>query len=83
MPLELALANVAAWIVQAGVLALAAAALSRLAPVEQPNLRLAFEQAPTDMDYLWREARLRDPDGHQLRLYWAGDNRLNPPWRIP
>ncbi len=45
MPLELALANVAAWIVQAGVLALAAAALSRLAPVEQPNLRLAFEQA--------------------------------------
>jgi len=43
---------------------------------------LVFEQAPTDMDYLWREARLRDPDGHQIRLYTAGDNRLNPPWRI-
>jgi len=28
------------------------------------------------------EARLRDPDGHQVRLYDAGVNRLNPPWRI-
>lgn len=42
-----------------------------------------FEQDPTDMEYLWREARLRDPDGHQVRLYFAGTNRLNPPWRIP
>src|SRR5258705_4141257 len=24
---------------------------------------LSFEQDPTDMFYLWREARLRDPDG--------------------
>jgi catechol 2,3-dioxygenase-like lactoylglutathione lyase family enzyme len=43
---------------------------------------LVFEQPPTDMSYLWREARLRDPDGHQVRLYDAGENRLNPPWRI-
>jgi catechol 2,3-dioxygenase-like lactoylglutathione lyase family enzyme len=43
---------------------------------------LVFEQAPVDMFYLWREARLRDPDGHALRLYCAGDNRLNPPWKI-
>jgi catechol 2,3-dioxygenase-like lactoylglutathione lyase family enzyme len=43
---------------------------------------LQFEQPPTDMSYLWREARLRDPDGHQVRLYDAGENRLNPPWRI-
>jgi catechol 2,3-dioxygenase-like lactoylglutathione lyase family enzyme len=43
---------------------------------------LAFEQDPTDMDYLWREARMRDPDGHDLRLYNAGENRLNPPWKI-
>ena len=43
---------------------------------------LVFEQPPTDMPYLWREARLRDPDGHQVRLYDAGANRLNPPWRI-
>lgn len=43
---------------------------------------LSFAQDPTDMSYLWREARLRDPDGHDLRLYNAGDNRLNPPWKI-
>ena len=34
------------------------------------------------MPYLWREARLRDPDGHDVRLYFAGENRLNPPWRM-
>jgi catechol 2,3-dioxygenase-like lactoylglutathione lyase family enzyme len=43
---------------------------------------VAFEQAPADMPYLWREARLRDPDGYDVRLYRAGENRLNPPWRI-
>lgn len=43
---------------------------------------LVFELDPTEMDYLWTEARLRDPDGHQIRLYWDAGNRLNPPWRI-
>jgi catechol 2,3-dioxygenase-like lactoylglutathione lyase family enzyme len=43
----------------------------------------AFEQEPTDMSYLWREAHLRDPDGHRLRLYRAGRNRLDPPWKLP
>jgi catechol 2,3-dioxygenase-like lactoylglutathione lyase family enzyme len=43
---------------------------------------IVFEQEPTDMFYLWREARLRDPDGHELRLYFAGENRLDPPWRL-
>lgn len=42
---------------------------------------LELEQEPTDM-YLWREARLRDPDGYDVHLYYAGDNRLNPPWKI-
>lgn len=41
-----------------------------------------FEQDPTDMSYLWREARLKDPDGHDIRLYFAGENRLNPPWKV-
>jgi len=41
-----------------------------------------FDQDPTDMFYLWREARLRDPDGHALRLYQAGENRLHPPWEL-
>ena len=46
---------------------------------------LAFQQDPTDMFYQWREARLRDPDGHDLRLYRENlaDSRLNPPWKIP
>jgi len=34
------------------------------------------------MFYLWREARLRDPDGHDVRLYFAGENRLDPPWKV-
>ena len=41
-----------------------------------------FEQMPTDMSYLWREAILYDPSGNKIKLYWAGDNRLNPPWRV-
>lgn len=43
---------------------------------------LAFEHPPTEMPWLWREARLRDPDGRMVILYWAGENRLNPPWRL-
>lgn len=41
-----------------------------------------FEELPNDKPWLWRESRLKDPDGHQLILYYAGENRLNPPWRI-
>ena len=43
---------------------------------------VVFEQDPTDQAYLWREAILRDPDGHRLFLYFAGVNRLDPPWRL-
>ena len=42
----------------------------------------SFHQRPTDMPYLWREAHLRDPDGHDIRLYYAGGNRLDPPWKV-
>ncbi len=41
-----------------------------------------FDSAPADQTWLWREAYLRDPDGHVLCLYHAGENRRNPPWRI-
>ena len=41
-----------------------------------------FTLLPTDQTWLWREARLKDPDGNQLIIYKAGDNRKNPPWRI-
>lgn len=43
---------------------------------------IALTQEPTDMFYLWREARMLDPDGHDVRLYFAGDSRLDPPWRV-
>jgi catechol 2,3-dioxygenase-like lactoylglutathione lyase family enzyme len=50
--------------------------------VELEEKGFTFDQQPTDMSYLWREARLLDPDGHNIRLYKAGKNRLDPPWRI-
>lgn len=43
---------------------------------------IVFDELPTDKNWLWREARLKDLDGNQLILYFAGENRLNPPWRI-
>jgi catechol 2,3-dioxygenase-like lactoylglutathione lyase family enzyme len=43
---------------------------------------IQFEQGPMDMPWLWREARLRDPDGHRLCLFCGGENRKYPPWRI-
>ena len=43
---------------------------------------IAFTDLPKDQSWLWREARLKDPDGNQLILYRAGENRKNPPWRI-
>ena len=43
---------------------------------------IEFRSMPEDTSYLWREAILDDPSGNEIRLYWAGENRLNPPWRI-
>lgn len=43
---------------------------------------VAFDSAPTDESWLWREASFRDPDGHYWKLYFAGGNRVNPPWRV-
>lgn len=43
---------------------------------------IVFDELPEDRRWLWREARLQDPDGNRLILYHAGENRKNPPWRI-
>jgi len=43
---------------------------------------LCFEEMPNDKPWLWRESRLRDPDNNLLILYYAGENRINPPWKI-
>ena len=43
---------------------------------------IEFDLEPTDQSWLWREARLKDLDGNQLVLFYAGENRINPPWKI-
>ena len=46
------------------------------------GLGFEFDELPNDKPWLWREARLKDLDNNQLILYYAGENRKNPPWRI-
>ena len=41
-----------------------------------------FDKLPTDETWLWREARMTDPSGNVICLFWAGENRKNPPWRV-
>lgn len=43
---------------------------------------IAFNLLPTEQSWLWKEARLTDPDGNQLIIFYAGNNRKNPPWRV-
>ena len=43
---------------------------------------VVFDTAAKDQSWLWREAEFRDPDGHRWKLYHAGENRINPPWRV-
>jgi catechol 2,3-dioxygenase-like lactoylglutathione lyase family enzyme len=43
---------------------------------------LAFDTGPADQPWLWREARLSDPDGNPVCLFHAGTNRIDPPWRV-
>ena len=45
-------------------------------------LGVQFTQDPTDEKWLWREARLLDPSNNEICLYWAGENRRFPPWRV-
>ncbi len=43
---------------------------------------IRFDTAAADQRWLWREAEFRDPDGHRWKLYHAGKNRIDPPWRV-
>jgi predicted enzyme related to lactoylglutathione lyase len=43
---------------------------------------IVFDSLPEDKRWLWREAHLYDPDNNEIVLYFAGQNRRNPPWRI-
>ncbi len=39
---------------------------------------VVFTAPPKRMPWGWQHAYLRDPDGHELSLYWAGAARLRP-----
>ena len=43
---------------------------------------IEFETEPIDQSWLCREAYLKDPNGNKICLFYAGENRLNPPWRV-
>jgi hydroxymethylpyrimidine/phosphomethylpyrimidine kinase len=43
---------------------------------------IAFEHGPRNQPWMWREARLRDPDGNIIFFYKAGEHRRFPPWRV-
>ncbi len=40
------------------------------------NKGIKFDQMPKDMPWGWKHAYLRDPDGHEISLYWAGKARF-------
>ena len=46
------------------------------------RLGVPFEHGPRNQPWMWREARLRDPDGNIIFLYKAGEARRFPPWRM-
>jgi catechol 2,3-dioxygenase-like lactoylglutathione lyase family enzyme len=46
------------------------------------NKGFVLEEMPNDKTWLWRECRLKDLDNNQLILYYAGKNRIDPPWKL-
>lgn len=46
------------------------------------NKGIVFEHMPKDQKWLWREAKLYDPDRNPIIIYRAGENRINPPWKL-
>ena len=49
---------------------------------ELKGVGYVFAQEIEDQAWLWREARLHDPAHNEVCLYWAGENRRFPPWRV-
>lgn len=43
---------------------------------------LQLTSPPEDKSWLWQEAELFDPGGNRVLLYFAGQNRINPTWRV-
>ncbi|HEX3651931.1 MAG TPA: VOC family protein [Rhizomicrobium sp.] len=53
---------------------------SRVAELKAKGI--VFDSEPVDQSWLWREAWLTDPAGVKLCLYYAGEMRRFPPWRL-
>ena len=49
---------------------------------ELKNLGIEFETEPQNQTWLWREAYLLDPNANRICLFYAGESRQNPPWRV-
>ena len=49
---------------------------------ELKKLGLQFDEEPNDKTWLWRESYIKDPAGNKICLFYAGENRQNPPWRV-
>jgi len=45
------------------------------------SVGIEFDELPKDQSWLWREARLKDPNGNKIILFFGGENRKFPPWR--
>ncbi|WJG10295.1 VOC family protein [Aliiglaciecola sp. LCG003] len=43
---------------------------------------IEIKQFPKMESYLWKEAIVEDPSGNKIKLYWAGQNRKSPPWKV-
>ena len=46
------------------------------------SINITFNTEITAQEWLWTEIELNDPDGNTIILYSAGNNRINPPWRV-
>jgi hypothetical protein len=40
------------------------------------SMKKPATKLPRMMPWGWRHAYLNDPDGHEISLYWAGENRM-------
>jgi catechol 2,3-dioxygenase-like lactoylglutathione lyase family enzyme len=52
------------------------------AHIKLKNKGVTIVQSPEMKSWLWYEMLLVDPDGRQIIIYSAQENRLNPPWVI-
>lgn len=50
--------------------------------VEFQAMDFAEFSDPIDQNWRWRESHVNDPSGYVIVLYYAGENRIFPPWGV-